>query len=78
MQTERGNFRRRGWRESRPLVEMGTATAADLKKTSSNTYAAESYYDINLAPQIDTLSETRASRLSHLRAQILYRLHTAS
>ncbi len=78
MQTERGNFRRRGWRESRTLVELGTAAPTDLKKTATNTYSAESYYDIHLAPQIDTLTDTQVSQLSHLSAQILYRLRTAS
>lgn len=78
MQTERGNFRRRGWRESRPLVELATAAPTDLKKTATNTNTAESYYEINLAPQLDTLTETLVSRIQHCRAQILYRLRSAS
>lgn len=71
-------MRRRGWRESRGLVEVATSVPTDLKKTATNAYAAESYYEITLAPQLDTLTDTRVSRLAHLREQILYRLRTAS
>ncbi len=73
MQSEPGNFRARGWRESKRLVEMVHAIPCDLKLITATCQNTENSY---LATQasVDTLSQQVVSQIQHLRSQIFYRL----
>lgn len=73
MQTEHGNFRFRGWRESKRLVEVTKTVPCDLKATTANCQQVENNYDA-VAGDIDTLSQQVVSQIQHLRSQIFYRL----
>lgn len=73
MQTEPGNYRRRGWRESRRLVELAKAVPADLKQITARYWAAQVDYEA-VRTRLDTLTDTHVAKLQHLRAQIQYRL----
>jgi hypothetical protein len=73
MQVEPGNFRYRGWRESRDLVEMAKATPADLKRLTAEAQTADNTY-LTTRSHLDTETMTHVSTLQHLRSQILYRV----
>jgi hypothetical protein len=73
MQTEPGNFRYRGWRESRDLVEMAKSVPCDLKTLTDTANDNEIAYT-TAQDYIDTLTDDRASTLEHLFAQLAYRL----
>jgi hypothetical protein len=73
MQTEPGNFRYRGWRESRDLVEMAKSVPCDLKSLADAANDNEIAY-ATAQGYLDTLTEDQASTLEHLYAQLAYRL----
>ncbi|HYT45395.1 MAG TPA: hypothetical protein VEP90_23910 [Methylomirabilota bacterium] len=73
MQLEPGNFRYRGWRESKRLVEIIHSVPADLKSTTAQVQVLENNYVITQG-LIDVLSQQVVSQLQHARSQIFYRL----
>lgn len=73
MQTEKGNVRYRGWRESKWLVEIIHSIPCDLKNTTAACQALETNY-LQAEGYIDTLSQAVVSQIQHLRSQIFYRL----
>lgn len=73
MQTQRNNFRYRGWRLSRQLVELTKSIPSDLAQISQDDYTNQGSFD-TLETHTDTLCETLVSELQHLRYQLRYRL----
>lgn len=73
MQTEPGNFRYRGWRESKRLVEIAKSAPCDLKETTDACQQFENTYEVTEG-YLDTLTQTVVSQIQHLRSQIFYRV----
>jgi predicted RNA-binding protein with EMAP domain len=73
VQTEPGNIRYRGWRESKRLVEVAKSVPCDLKKITAGCQAIENSY-VTTQALVDTLSQQVVSQIQHARSQIFYRL----
>jgi hypothetical protein len=73
MQTQTGRHRYRGWRESKTLVQLAKGAAADFKTLATDQRSNESDFDA-LETKMDTLTETYASQIQHLRTQMRYRM----
>lgn len=73
MQTQRQNYRYRGWRRSSDLTDLAHAGPCDLTRVMRAAVANEGGLDALLAT-VATIVETDVSTLQHLRVQIMYRL----
>lgn len=78
MQSQRARYRYRGYRESRPLVDLGKAAASDLTRLQLAAREHEQLAEENLRPHFTTLSEEQIRTLQHLRVQVAYRLRNGA
>ena len=75
MQSQRTNFRYRGYRRSAPLVSIGKSAASDFARIGTNQRTNEGSFS-NLESSFVSLTESQVSQLQHLRVQLNhYLLH---
>ena len=73
MQTSRSNYRARGYRESRTLVDLGKAATSDVTRLRAAQQDNEQTA-LALRDAFEQARETDVSRVQHLRAQLAYYL----